>query len=376
MKGMHNVKLNRCAVALSILMALPLAARASYRDWAEEASGYIQKNFYDPQAGLYRPEFPKDPKSLPYDFMWGNGVQFTSLVSAAKYDAQTYKPVLYAFANGLKKYWDEDAPVPGFDAYFSSPSSDDKYYDDNQWLILGFVEAYEETKDPMFLDWARRTNVFSLSGWDNVLGGGIYWRQDHKSKNTCSNGPGAASAMRLYMQGQAQDADQRAWAMAIRHWLNNHLQDPADGLYWDNVNLDGKVDRTKFTYNTALMIRTDVLLYRSTGKDFYLQSARRMADSSIRHWVDPKSGAIRDTPKFGHLLAESFLRLYDVTQDRKYLDTVKAYADQAHREGRDPKDGGYWNDWNKKEHAADERKGLIYNASAARLFWLLVPYEQ
>lgn len=366
---------SRCLAALTVLLMLPLATRATYRQWAEEASGFIQQHYYDPATGLYHPNYPQDPKGLPYDFSWGNGVQLTSLVSAAKYDPETYKPVLYAFANGMKKYWDADAPIPAFDAYFASPSSDDKYYDDNQWFILGFVEAYEVTDDPFFLDWARRTNAYSLSGWDQVLGGGIYWRQDHKSKNTCSNGPGAAACMRLYMQGKPQDADQRAWAMAIRHWLNGHLQDPADGLYWDNINLEGKIEKTKFTYNTALMIRTDVLLYQSTGKEYYLDSAKRMADSSIKYWVDPKTGAMRDTPKFSHLLCESLLRLYDVTKDAKYLNTVKAYADQAHRDGRDPKDGGYWNDWNKKDHATDERKGLIYNASAARLFWLLVPYK-
>ena len=38
---------------------------------------------------------------------------------------------------------------------------------------------------------------FVLSGWDERLGGGIYWRPDHKTKNTCSNGPGATAGLVL-----------------------------------------------------------------------------------------------------------------------------------------------------------------------------------
>jgi uncharacterized protein YyaL (SSP411 family) len=369
------LNLSLTVTALVALVFLPMAAQASYRAWAEEESAYIQKNYYDARAGLYAPAFPKDPRALDYDFMWGSGVQMTALAGAAKYDPKTYKPILQNFANGLQRYWDPGAPVPGFNAYISSDNHSDKYYDDNQWLILGFVEAYEVTGDEYFLNWARRVNAFSLSGWDDKLGGGIYWKLDHRSKNTCSNAPAAAAAMRLYMTGDPQDKNQRDWALRIRKWVNATLQDPDDGLYWDNINLNGHVDKTKFTYNTALMIRTDVLLYESLKDKKYLDSARRSADSAIAHWVNPQTGAIRDTPKFAHLLCESFLRLYDATKDAKYLDTVRAYADYAHREARDPK-GGYWNDWNAKEHSPDERKELIENASAARLFWLLVPYEE
>jgi uncharacterized protein YyaL (SSP411 family) len=360
--------------AVALLTLLPMAAQASYRAWAEEQSAFIQQNFYNAPQGLYAPSFPKDPKELPYDFMWGNGVQFTALAAAAKYDPDTYKPILYDFANGLKKYWDTGAPIPGFDAYISTTNHSDKYYDDNQWLILGFVEAYEVTGDEFFLNWARRVNEFSLSGWDDKLGGGIYWKVDHQSKNTCSNGPAAAAAMRLYLAGNAQDKDQRDWALRIRKWTADNLQDPEDGLFWDNIHINGKLDKTKYTYNTALMIRTDVLLYKSLGDKLYLDSSRRMADASIKHWADPKTGAIGGPPKFAHLLCESLLRLYDETKDAKYLNTVRAYADQAHRDARDPK-GGYWDDWNKKDHSTDARKSLIENASAARLFWLLVPYD-
>lgn len=360
--------------ALPALAFVMLLVLASYREWAEEQSDFIQKNYYDAVTGLYRPAFPVDPKHLAYDYMWGSGVQFTAVAAAAHYLPETYRPVLYDFSNGLKRYWDTGADIPALDAYIATTDRSEKYYDDNQWLILGFMEAYDLTGDDFFLKWARRVNRFSLSGWDGKLGGGIYWKVDHQSKNTCSNAPAAAAAMRLFMTGGAEDKAMQDWAMRIRGWVNATLRDPSDSLYWDHVRMDGAVDRRKYTYNTALMIRADVLLYESTRDDLYLAAARRAADAAIRHWADPETGAIRDTPKFAHLLCEAFLRLYDVTSDGKYLDAARAYADHARRDAHDPQ-GGYYDDWSNTDHAPGERKTLIENASAARLFWLLVPYE-
>ncbi len=357
------------AAALLILNIVP--ARANYAAKAEGTMNFIQKNLYDSKAKLYHPAVPMKDKELPYDFMWGNGVMFSALVGATKQNPEKYKPVLYDFAEGLKKYWDEQAPVPGFDAYFSSPDGDDKYYDDNAWLVLGFVEAYEVTKDPKFLDWARRTQKFVLSGWDDKLGGGIYWRPDNKSKNTCINAPAAVSALRLYEMG---DKDQLTWATRLCTWTSDKLQDK-DGLFWDNINTEGKVEKTKWTYNTALMIRANVGLYQVTKNQNYLAEARRVADAGIAKWADPKTGGFTDDAKFNHLFSEALLDVYEATKDVKYLNAVRRDADFAWRYVRDSNSGGFWNQWRKANHSSDDRKTMIENAAAARLFWLLVPYQ-
>ena len=346
-------------------------ARANYRAKAEAQTQWIQDKYYDAQAGLYRPAFPVDPKALPYEFMWGNGVQFSSLVGATRYNPTKYRPIMDAFAKGLEKYWDKDAAVPGFDAYFASKNDDDKYYDDNQWLTLGFAEAYTLTRDPKYLQWAKGTHRFALSGLDAKLGGGIYWYQKKPdSKNTCSNAPAAAGALALYALGERPQLTQ---ARDLVLWTTQKLQDPADGLFWDNMKLDGTIEKTKWTYNTALMIRSNLGLWRTTKAPKYLQDARRQSDASLKYWVDPATGGFKDDGKFNHLLSEALLETYAATRDIKYLNAVRRDADFAYRYVRDPA-GGYWNAWKKQAHAADERKTLIENASAARLFWLLTPY--
>lgn len=363
MKKHLSIGFSLSLLSLSILW-LAAPASADYKDKAREQTDYIQANFFDAKTGRYRPRYPVDPKELPYDFMWGNGVQLTALVAAAKEDPAKYKPWLYAFKKGLRGYWDPASPVPGYNAYCSGPNGTDKYYDDNEWIVLADLEAYENTKDQMFLKDARDTQKFVLSGWDETNGGGIYWHLKKKSKTTCSNAPAATSALRFYQL--AKDKEQLEWAVKIRNWVNPRLRDK-DGLYFDRMGGDGGIGKTKWSYNTALMIRTDLLLYQLTGDKAALESAKTSADAGIAAWTDPATGSLHksdNSPIFTHLFCEALLRLYDVTKDIKYLDAVRNEADYAYKYARDPK-GGYWNNWNTKEHKPDERKKLIVNAPAA-----------
>lgn len=347
-------------------------AHANYRAKALEATDFIQRSFYDSKAGLYRGSVPRNPKGLPYDVMWGNGVQFTVLTAATRYEPTKYRPVLDAFTKGLERYWDAAAPVPGFDAYFSGPNDDDKYYDDNAWLVLGFAEAYHVTKNPEYLGLSRRTHDFVLSGYDEKIGGGIYWYQNKKeSKNTCINAPAAVSALELYEISRKPE-DLR-WAKELYTWTNTYLQDK-DGLFWDNIGINGKIEKTKWTYNTALMIRANVGLWRVTKDPKYLAETRRVSDASLKRWVQP-GGAFSDTAKFNHLLSEALLVAYEATKDVKYLNAVRRHADFGYRYVRDVRDGGYFDRWDAETRAPNTRKSLIENAAAARIFWLLVPYS-
>jgi uncharacterized protein YyaL (SSP411 family) len=358
------------AAAVLITMTDTLPAAASYRTKAEQQSAFIQTHYYDSSVGLYRPWSPQKPDANRYDFMWGHGVQLPALVGAIRYDAAKYRPILSELSKGLRKYWDASADIPGFDAYWTSPGHSDKYYDDNAWLVIGFAEAYEVTKDKSYLEWAKQTEAQVLSGWDNVLGGGIYWHESHKSKNTCSNAPAATGALCLYRW--TKDKSYLDWAVKIRNWTRAQLMD-SDGLFWDNVNLNGQIGRHKWTYNTALMIRTDVLLYEFLKDKQYLADARKSADAGIKAWVDPATGAIADSARFNHLFAEALLRLYEVTKDVRYLNVVRSHAAFGDRHVRDPK-GGYGNAWARDRNKPDAPKELIENAGAARLLWLLAKY--
>ncbi len=346
---------------------------ASYKQQAEAETDFIQAHFWDGAAKRYRPSFPVVPGQLQYDVMWGNGVQFSALAAAAREDPAKYRQPLSDFADGLAAYWDPTAAVPCYQAYCSGPGGNDKYYDDNEWMVLGFTEAYQNTGSAKYLKMAQDTQKFVLSGWDDLLGGGIYWKIDHQSKNTCSNAPAAASALRL--DQVTGDRQQGAWGIKLCDWTTAHLED-ADGLFWDNVKLSGEIQKWKFSYNTALMIRTHVLLYQLRHTPADLQEARREADAGLAAWTDPATGSLQKTensPRFTHLFCEALLRLYDVSHDAKYLNAVRQQAAFAEQYARDPK-GGYRDHWTVTTKDPNAPNSLIENASAARLFWLLAPY--
>ena len=363
------------AAVLSLLGAtLAPPASADYRQKAEAQMEYIQTHFYDASASRYHGRSPDKPGGLPYAFMWDNGVQIRALVDAARYEPARYKPLLTTFGAGLRQYYWDTQPKgspPGFNAYCSGPGGDDKYYDDNAWLVLGFVEAYDLTHEAKYLQWANETQAFVLSGWDDTLGGGIFWKLKHESKNTCVNAPDAVAALELSTRGAGQA--QRDWGLRLHKWTDATLQD-TDGLYWDNIRVDGTVEKAKWTYNTGLMIEADVLLYKMQHDPKALAEAERSADASIKQWQDPETGRIENGANFTHLLCESFIRLYEVDHKVAYLNAVRRHAAYGDRYVHDVVGGGYWSDWKARDHRPDEAKELLENASDARLLWLLVPY--
>ncbi len=352
---------------------LPAPAQADYRQKAEEQTDFIQAHFYDAGAKKYHDTYPLDPKALPWAFMWANGVQWRVLAAAAQGDPAKYRSLLDAFGQGIQDYWDPQGKPPGFNAYCSGPGGTDKYYDDNAWMALGFLEAYDATRDTQYLQRARATQAFVLSGWDEKLGGGVYWSLKHEGKNTCVSAPAAVAALRLARRGGADQAEQQAWAGRLIGWTNSHFQD-TDGLYWDSENLDGKIEKTKWTYNTGLMIQADVLLFQTRGDRPALREAERVADAAISTWQDRATGAFTNGANFNHLLCEGLIRLYEADHRIGYLNAVRRHAAFSYRSLRDAANGGYWSDWNHGVHKPDERKFLLENASDARLFWLLTPY--
>lgn len=360
-------------LVLTLLLSRSVLAQTSYRAQAEAQTDWIQAHYYDAAQAKYHDTFPVKPQGLPWTLMWANGVQIRVLAAAAQAEPAKYRPILDAFGRGLNDYWDTQpkGTPPGFNAYCSGPGGDDKYYDDNAWMVLGYLEAYNATHDPQYLRRAQETQRFVLSGWDDKLGGGIYWSLKRSGKNTCVNAPAAVAALRL--SATDKDPAQKQWANKIIAWTDANLRD-TDGLFWDNKSLDGTIGTTKWTYNTGLMIQAFVLLYRQNNDKAALHEAEREADAAIAAWQDPVTGAFRNNAAFTHLLCEGLLRLYDADHHAVYLNAVRRHAAFGSRVVRDPQ-GGYFNDWATAPQDAAAPKALLENASDARLLWLLAPYS-
>ena len=311
------------AVLLVLTPARPARAAADAQR-AAEVMRSVQQRFWD--DGRHR--YATDAARTKPAEMWACGIAFSALDAAARAEPAAYRPVLSAYFNALDRYWDRRQPLGGYEPYPTDGDGDDKYYDDNAWMAITFAEAYAMSGNPAVLARARATTDFVLSGWDDQLGGGIWWHEKHKGggKNTCVNAPGAVGCLRVAQFLPVADAAiYRKRAVDIVAWTREHLQNP-NGLYADNVVVDtGHVARFSLTYNTALMIRANLMLWRQTGQPDYRVEAEREARAADA-FLSKKTGAYRDEIKWAHLQVEADLAVARATTDAQLAAHVRQRA--------------------------------------------------
>jgi hypothetical protein len=330
---------------------------ALYADEARQVMEHVQKTFWDPARSIYT----KSAGDHSPDYVWRQAAAFSALLGAARHDPAIYRPILAQHFHGLETYWDTKAHIPGYEPAPTRGNGHDKYYDDNAWIVITFVEAFELTHERAYLTRAQETGRFVLSGWDEKQGGGIWWHASHKddSKNTCANGPAAVGFLYLARVGPSNDAPK--WVEAARkaiEWTSAKLQAP-DGLFDDRIIVTtGEVKRGKLTYNSALMLRANLDLYRQTGRANYLDEAKRIAKAAD-FFCNKQTGVFRDPLKWSQFMVEADLDLYHTTHEAYLLRRARTNAD------------AYFADW-KKSTPLD----MMSNVGIARILYLLAETKE
>jgi rhamnogalacturonyl hydrolase YesR len=380
--GLEARALRGCAVVMVSIAAIVSAARcfgqtgagvgaefaSRATSWGDETLVMIDRDFliseqplrYAEQAGL------EGARSEEPVFMWGAGVQLSALAAAARVDPTQYGDKLNAYADALDAYWVERDGIGGYDV-LPVRQKIDRYYDDNAWIVLGMVDAFDSTRDREYLERAKQVMPFVLSGEDDALGGGIYWRENRRnSKNTCSNAPAIVAALLLYQRtGESQYLED---AKRIYRWTSGSLRDERDGLYWDNMHRSGRIDRRKYSYNSAVMIRADCLMFEITKDKTYLDRAHHAAESAVARWIDAENGAMRDSGRFAHMLLEALVHVDPASGETRWRDTVQKSVGFLHDKLRDSR-GHYPNRWDDRARQPLETLALIDQASVARAYF-------
>jgi len=184
----------------------------------------------------------------------------------------------------------------------------------------------------------RAEQIFDLVvyGWDDDAShpcpGGVFWTQApwSQDRNTVSNGPGAEIGAHLYLiTGQKRYLD---WAKKMVAWTDTCLLAP-NGLYYDNIKLDGTRDETQWSYNQGVMLGAKTLLYKATGQRHYLREAQAIASAGLAFY-----GAIQDDgqthyfsqpARFNAIFFSNLLQLGAVAPDSRYLTATKTFESQA-----------------------------------------------
>lgn len=83
---------------------------------------------------------------------------------------------------GLECYYDSLRVPACYQSYLTESGKADRFYDDNLWLGLDFLDLYKQTGDSACLASARNIWSFIESGCDSILGGGVYWCEQKRNR--------------------------------------------------------------------------------------------------------------------------------------------------------------------------------------------------
>nr|BBH87937.1 hydrolase [Thermosporothrix sp. COM3] len=315
-------------------------------DRALAAYNAMQKYFYKQDgSSLYLEQYPPAANDRPYSYEWPFSQAHVATIDLLNIPGETgrnFREAVQDRSRGQEHYWNPTGAtnVAGYDSYPRSPYGDggDKFYDDNEWVGLAKIQLYLMTKDQAALKRAKEIFTLVVSGWDtdpsHPAPGGVFWTQASWSqdRNTVSNMPGAEMGLRLYqITGERFYFD---WAKKMYDWTNEHLLAP-NGLYWDNVHMDGTIDKTQWSYNQGVPIGVNVLFYQITGDSVYLQRAKDIANAAL-DFYGSENRLYKQPACFNAIFFKNLLLLYTKTHEQRYLRAMQAYADTVWNQYRDP----------------------------------------
>ena len=238
------------------------------------------------------------------------------------------------------------------------------YYDDNSWIGLAFMQAYNQTGKKQYLQQAQDTFKFLRTG---MVNGGLEWHQGQNPPtwNTCTEGAASELALQLHeATGKKGQNDQYlSFANQLTQNMNQNLRQP-NGLYKDHVYADPALNEQLqkqaqdtsnpelaaqaqkklhsqnaiYSYNQGTPIGANVALYKITGDHKYLDQAQQTAGSSL-DYLGQKDRLWKEPGSFNAIYFRNLMQLNGVAPDSRYTQALNDYAGQVWEDGRDPSTG-------------------------------------
>ena len=343
-------------------------------------------NLYQTNDGLLTETYPVNPDqkityladgtqqngTLKASFLWPYSGMMSGCVALYKATGnKKYKKILEKrILPGMEQYWDNSRLPACYQSYPTKYGQHGRYYDDNIWIALDYCDYYQLTHKPASLEKTVALYQYIYSGWSDEIGGGIFWcEQQKEAKHTCSNAPSTVLGVKLYRL--TKNAKYLKKAKETYAWTKKHLCDPTDHLYWDNINLKGKVSKEKYAYNSGQMIQAGVLLYEETGDEQYLHDAQQTAagtDAFFRTKADKKDPTVKvhkDMAWFNVILFRGLKALYKIDKNPAYVNAMVENALHAWENYRD-ENGLLGRDWS--GHNKEQYKWLLDNACLIEFF--------
>jgi len=324
---------------LLVASALLLPAHASAHAQTTTPT-YLQQAFfgvntlqswYTPGTGLYQ--------TTGY---WNSGNAITVLANYSRLDRTTvYYPI---FANTLQQV---PKQFPGFL---------DGYYDDEGWWALAWLDVYDLTGKPEYLQQATSLFTDMAGAWDNTCGGGIWWNSDRKYKNAIANELFLSVA--AHLAASTTDGTQRAtylsWAQREWAWFQGSGMINAQHLINDGLNTPTCKNNggTVWSYNQGVILGGLTQLSPLAHDPTLIVTAQTIADATLANLTD-KNGVLHDVcdgncgndgVQFKGVFLRNLMALQAAVHDPRYTAFADTNAESIWNTARGPNDqfGQIW----------------------------------
>lgn len=316
--------------AILMITSLNLQAQSSsYKERIKILETNVDLHLKNKETGLYFESTDTVKKENKYAWLW----PMCALIQAGNEQERLEpgKKYMEPVVRAIDQYYNPELP-PAYQDYVTAERLSGKFYDDNQWIAIAYLDAYKRTKSPKYLEDSKLIYRFMMKGLDTVSGGGLYWKRgDFGTKNTCSNGPGILVALELYKI--TKDKQYLSAALDIYNWTYSTLESP-EGLFYDAIKVpSGNIDKRFYTYNAGTMLQANVLLYNITGKKEYLKKAQRLATAAKAHFY--KNGRLPTHYWFNAVMLRGYEALYAVDRNTAWIDFFIKDAEEIWTNERD-----------------------------------------
>jgi predicted alpha-1,6-mannanase (GH76 family) len=225
---------------------------------------------------------------------WNSANAITTLVDYARVSRSTeYNSVLSNTFSAAQK---------------QSPYFLNKYYDDEGWWALAWIDAYDLTGNQQYLTMAKMIFADMAGGWDSTCGGGIWWSKDRGYKNAIANELFLSVAASLANRDEQYQAYYLAWANKEWKWFAQSGMINGEGLINDGLKRSDATPagvcvnngKNTWSYNQGVVLGGLKELSKLNSDPSLLPTAQKIATAAISNLVD-KDGVMHDTcePKCG-----------------------------------------------------------------------------
>jgi hypothetical protein len=237
---------------------------------------------------------------------------------------------------GAELYWNPSLePAGGYEWYPNMGGYvSSAYYDDSGWWGLAYVDAYEATQDPKYLDVADRAFQFIVrSGWD-AKKGGVWWETGHDHKTIEPLAAAVLVGTELYKV--RRDPRYLQWVDKLTAWADAHSFNRARGLYQRNA-----TDDTVMDYAQSPIIVADQELCTIAKRPKLCAKAKQLADASAVAFPADWFWA----PQYDIVYLRWMLEYYRLAGDTRWYALALKDAQLALTSGRDHDNGLFTHGW-------------------------------